>query len=175
MLSDEATAIPHLGPPHQWPSCVRKAGLLPLQLAQGVDRGLLDEFLSRLYSMYLAVRVARMAASCRDEAGHGDSIFLDQPRPRPRNPYPWDDFVGPLPGDTVRNQPRLRPGAPPGWRWPHDFVQDLVTWARALAWMPGPAEVSWAELALDYEAFVGWALLASLDHQLRGTRLPLGE
>ena len=39
--------------------------------------------------------------------------------------------------------------------------------------MPGPAEVSWAEL--DYEAFVGRALPASPDHRLRGTRLPLGE
>ena len=35
-------------------------------------------------------------------------------------------------------------------------------------------EVSWAELAVDYEAFVGRALPASLDHRLRGTRLPLG-
>ena len=35
--------------------------------------------------------------------------------------------------------------------------------------------MSWAELALDYEAFVGRALPASPDHRLRGTRLPLGE
>ena len=41
--------------------------------------------------------------------------------------------------------------------------------------MPEPAKVSWAELALDYEAFVGRALPASLDYRLRGTRLPLGE
>ena len=41
--------------------------------------------------------------------------------------------------------------------------------------MPGPAEVSWVELVPDYEAFVGRALPASLDHRLRGTRLPLGE
>ena len=41
--------------------------------------------------------------------------------------------------------------------------------------MPGPAEVSWAELVLDYEAFVGRALPASPDHRLRGTRLPHGE
>ena len=39
-LSDAAEAIPHLGPPDQWPSCLRKAGLSPLRLAQGVDRGL---------------------------------------------------------------------------------------------------------------------------------------
>ena len=41
--------------------------------------------------------------------------------------------------------------------------------------MPGSAEVPWAELALDYEAYVGRALPASPDHRLRGTRLPLGE
>ena len=174
-LSDAAGAIPNLGPPDQWPSCLRKAGLFPLRLAQGTDRGLLDEFLYRLYGMYLAVLAARMAASQGGQPGHGDSLFPDQPRLRPRNPYPWDDFIGPLPGDTVRHQPRLRPGTPPDWRWPRDFIHNLVRWARALAWMPGPEEVSWAELALDYEAFVGRALPASPDHWLRGTRLPLGE
>ena len=171
-LSDTATAIPHLGPPDQWPSCLRKAGLFPLRLAQGVDRGLMDEFVYRLYGMYLAVLAGRIAASQGDQPGHGDSLFPDQPRPRPRNPYPWDDFVGPLPGDTIRHQPRLQPGTSPGWPWPHDFIEHLVRWARALAWMP---EVSWAELALDYEAFVGRAHPASPDHRLRGTGLPLGE
>ena len=48
-----------------------------------------------------------------NQPGHGDSLFPDQPRLRPRNPYPWDDFVGPLPGDTIRHQPRLQPGTPP--------------------------------------------------------------
>ena len=41
--------------------------------------------------------------------------------------------------------------------------------------MPGPAELSWAELALDYEALTGKALPASPDQRLRGARLPLGE
>ena len=76
-LSDAATAISHLGPPDQWPSCLRKAGLFPLRLAQGVDRGLLDEFLYRLYGMYLAVLAACMAASQGDQPGHGDSLFPD--------------------------------------------------------------------------------------------------
>ena len=140
-----------------------------------MDRDLLDEFLYRLYCMYLAVLAARMAAGAGDQPVHGDSLFPEQPRPRPRNPYLWDAFVGPIPGDAVRHQPRMRPGVPPDWRWPQDFIHDLVRWARALAWAPGPAEVSWAELALDYEAFVGRALPASPDHRLRGTRLPLEE
>ena len=106
---------------------------------------------------------------------NGDSLFPVQPRPRLGNPYPWDDFVAPLPWDIIRHPPRLRPGTPPGWRWPQDFIHDFVRWARALAWMPGPAEVSRAKLALDYEVSVGRALLASPDHRLRGTHLPLGE
>ena len=51
----------------------------------------------------------------------------------------------------------------------------MVLWARALACGPGQAEVSWAKLAMDYEAFVGKALPASPDHRLQGMRLPLGE
>ena len=41
--------------------------------------------------------------------------------------------------------------------------------------MPGSAEVSRAQLALNYEAYVGRALPASPVHRLRGTRLPPGE
>ena len=40
---------------------------------------------------------------------------------------------------------------------------------------PGMGAGPRAELALDYEAFIGRALPASLHHQLRGTCLPLGE
>ena len=104
-----------------------------------------------------------------------DSLFPEQPRPRPRNPFPRDAFVGPIPGDAVRHQPRLQPGVPPDCRGPQDLILDLVRWAQPPAWPPGPAEVSWAELALDYEAFVGRALPATPDHRLRGTRLPLGQ
>ena len=174
-LTDAAEAIPTLGPPDRWPSCLRKADLFPLRLAQGVHRELLDGLLYRLYGIYLAVLAARMAACQGDQPGHGDSLFPEPPRPRPRNPFPWDAFVGPQPGNAVRHQPRLQPGVPADWRWPRDFIHDLVRWARVLAWMPEPAEVSWAELTLDYKAYVGRALPAYPDHRLRGTRLPLGQ
>ena len=35
--------------------------------------------------------------------------------------------------------------------------------------------MSWAELVLDFEIFVGRALRVSPHHKLRGARLPLGE
>ena len=117
-LSDAATAIPHLGPLDQWPSCLRKAGLFPLRLAQGVDRGLLAEFLYRLYGMYLAVLVARMAASHGDQPGHGDSLFLDPPRPRPRTPTPGTTSSAPYRGTRSANShgsgrgPRQAGGGP---------------------------------------------------------------
>ena len=76
-LNDAATAIPQLGLPDQWPACLRKAGLFPLRLAQGMDRGLLDGFLYHLCGMYLAVLAARVVASREDQAGHGDSLFPD--------------------------------------------------------------------------------------------------
>ena len=63
----------------------------------------------------------------------------------------------------VRNQPRLWLGTPPGWLWPQGFIHELVSRAMALAGMPGLAEVYWAELAPDYEAFEGRALPASPD------------
>ena len=106
----------------------------------------LDESLYRRYGMYLAV----LAASTGVQPGHSDSLFPDQPRPRPRDPYPWDACVVPIPEDAVRHHPRLQPGVPADWRLPQDFIHDLVRWVRVLAWMPGPAEVSWAELACHW-------------------------
>ena len=65
-----------------------ESGPFPPPAGQGVDRDLLDEHLYPLNGMYLAVFAARMAASAGDQPGHGDSLFPEQPRPRPRDPYP---------------------------------------------------------------------------------------
>ena len=64
---------------------------------------------------------------------------------------------------------------PPGRRLAQEFVNDLLRWFRALSWSPELGEVSWVELALDYEAFTARALPAAPCHRLHGTRLPLGE
>ena len=87
-LRDVAASLPQLGPPHQWRACLRRVGLFPLRLSQGVERALLDDFLYRLYGMYLAVLAACMAAGHGDPAGHGDSLDPDQQRLRPRRPFP---------------------------------------------------------------------------------------
>ena len=62
---------------------MRAGGLFPLRLAHGVELELLDEFLYHLYSMYLAVLDARMAADRGDQAGHGDPLFPAAAAPQP--------------------------------------------------------------------------------------------
>ena len=167
--------LPQPGPAVPVALLPAERGPFPLPAGKGGGPGALERLPLPLVWHVLGVLAARMAASAGDQPGHGDSVFPEQPRPRPRNPYPWDAFVGPIPGDAVCHQPPLQPGVPADRRWPQDFIHDLVRWGRAPAWVPGPAEVSWAELALDYEAFVGRATPASPDHRLRGTRLPLGD
>ena len=90
-------------------------------------------------------------------------------------PQPLGRLCRPLAGGHDPPPATALAGPLPGWRWPQDFMEALVRWARVLAWVPGLAEVSWAELALDYEAFVGRALPSFPDHQLRRMRLLLGE
>ena len=164
-----------LGPPTGWPACLRRAGLLPLALSAGADRWQVDEFLYRLYGMYLAVLAARYAHTRSGEQGQGEALFPRRPAPGGRGGYPWQDLSGPLPQLPAAPAMRLRPGVPPGWPWEPAFAQDLVRWAAALRWQDGPGDVTWAELALDCETFLGRALPASPHHRLRGMRLPLGE
>ena len=173
-LNDAAGAIPNLGPPDRWPSCL-EGRPFPPPAGTGGGPGPPRRVLVLPIWHVLGGPRCPYGSQPGGPTGPRRLPLSGAAGPRPHDPYPWDDFAGPLPGDTVRPQPRLQPGVPPDWRWPHDFVHDLVRWARALAWMPGPAKVSWAELALDYEVFLGRALPPSPDHRLRGTRLPLRE
>ena len=132
------------------------------------------EFLYRLYGMYLAVIAARYAHTRLGEEGQGEALFPRRPAPGGRGGYPWQDLSGPLQLPAVPAM-RLRPGIPPGWPWEPAFAQDLVRWAAALRWQDGPGDVTWVELALDCETFLGRAPPASPHHQLWGMRLPLGE
>ena len=68
-----------------------------------------------------------------------------------------------------------RPGIPPGWLWEPAFSHHWARGVGALAWRPGPGAAPRAKLALDFEIHVGRVLPASPHHQLRGTRVPLGE
>ena len=88
---------PAVGPPTGWPACLRRAGLLALALSAGADRRQVDEFLYRLYGMYLAVLAARCAHTRSGEQGQGEALFPRRPAPGGKGGYPWQDFSGPVP------------------------------------------------------------------------------
>ena len=154
-LLDATAALPQPGLPDQWPSCLRRAGLFPLRLAQGVERALTDEFLYRLYRMCLAVLAAYMAAGLGDQAGYGNSLFPDHLRPLPRT-LPLGRFCRPPPGGCGPQPFAPSARGPATLAVASRFCLGLGPMGRAVVWMPGPAEVSWAELA--FRAFVGRVL-----------------
>ena len=125
--------------------------------------------------MYLTV--AECMAACHDgQDGLGCGHFSRVPQPGDCNRYPWADLCGPLRRFPRAPAPRMRPGMPAGCPgWEPAFAHDFIRWEGALARHPGLRDVSWAEVALDNEAFIGWALPMSRHHNLGGMRLPLGE
>ena len=95
------------------------------------------------------------------------------PRPGRGCTYPWQELVGPLLRPGRGPQLRLAPGFPRRWKWDQQLAADLVSWASMLRWREG--EVSYAELAMEFEATSGWALPACPEHALRMTVFPLHE
>ena len=125
--------------------------------------------------MYLGVLAARYAHTRSGEQGQGDAFFPRGPAPGGKGGDPWQDLSSPLPQLPAVPAMLPRPGVPPGWSWEPAFGRDLVRWTAALRWQDGQGVVTWAELVLDCEKFLGRALQASPHHQLRGMLLPLGE
>ena len=132
----------------------------------------MDEFVCRLFGLALSVLMARMRAEeAASDRGHVGLLFPDMPRPGRGRTYPWQELVGPLPRPGCGPQLRLAPGLPRGWKWDQQQATDLVAWASMLRWCEG--EVSYAELAMDFEATSGRALPARPEHALRMAVLPL--
>ena len=134
-------------------------GRVPVQAVRDVPRGACGH-----------IRLHLLGAQ-----GQGEALSPRRPAPGGRGGYPWQDLSGPLPQLPAVPAMRLRPRIPPGWPWEPACGQDLACRATALRWQGGAGHVTWVELALDCETFLGWALPASPHHQLRGMRVPLGE
>ena len=66
-------------------------------------------------------------------------------------------------------------GLPPQWPWEATFLHALLRWAGALLWLPRQGQVTYAELALDFEEHAGRALPAAAGHRLAGPVPPLRE
>ena len=176
-----ARPLPTLAVPSAWPACLRSAGLLPLALVPDSDAlQLAKDLLYRLYGMFLAVLAARKTAlDAAQQRGDQRSTVFGPARgraPDARAAYPWHQLgAGPLPRPPARPPLDAPAGLPPQWPWEATFLHALLRWAGALLWLPGQGQVTYAELALDFEEHAGRALPAAPGHRLAGRVLPLRE
>ena len=132
----------------------------------------------RMYGMYLVLLSARMGpeVAARQDAGAGASVFaiVRKRPPDARRGYPWRQLgAGPHPPAPPTALLALRAGPPPGWPWEESFAMALPPWTSRLRWLSGQGQVTYVELALDFEAHAEQALPAPSDHRLRGVTLPL--
>ena len=150
-----------------WPTCLRICGLMPEQLSHGIPKGQVHDFMYGFHSMVLQILRAR--------AHREDVQLFDQPRTKQGRGYPFWQFIGPLPRPEHREKLRIRQPTAQEWRWDSDFRDDLLRWVYELVWIPGKGQVSFMEVAMDFECFVARTLPASPQAVYRASALPLPE
>ena len=181
LVEAAARPLPTLAVPSAWPAYLRSAGLLPLALVPDNDAlQLAKDLLYRLYGMFLAVLAARKTAldAAQQRGDHRSTVFgpARGRAPDTRAAYPWHQLgAGPLPMPPARPPLDAPEALPPHGPWEATFLHALLRWAGALLWLPGQGQVTYVELALDFEEHAGRALPAAPGHKLVGRVLPLRE
>ena len=131
----------------------------------------MGQLLYRLYGMYLAVLLARCAMEALRLGGDAASTVFGLARgrgPDSRQGYGWEQLVdGPLRPAPAQEPLQLLQGSLAGWPWERGFAEALVRWASALQWVPGLGQVTYPELALDFESHSNRALPAKPGHRGR--------
>ena len=116
-------------------------------------------FAMKLHEMFLGVLRDRKGAD--NEAG---CLFPTSHRKEPRNTYPWHLLQLPQP-QGVPTVPPVLGAMPREWRWGPDLLPMVIRWTTELQWLKMPPaerrrpqahwQVSYMELALDFEAYAG--------------------
>ena len=90
--------------------------------------------------------------------------------------YLYDELVGPLPKPNVADLLMVWDPPRSQWKWEFGFEEDLICWLRVLQWKPaGEGQVTFVELALDFEAHTGRALPATPFAVLKAEVISLHE
>ena len=136
-------------------------------------------FAMKLHEMFLGVLRDRKGAD--DEAG---SLFPTNHRKEPRNTYPWHLLQLPQPRG-VPTAPPVLGAIPREWQWGPDLPPMVIRWTTELQWLKMPPaerrrplahwQVSYMELALDFEAYAGRQLPPAQQSRFVGGEMPLQE
>ena len=81
--------------------------------------------------------------------------------------YPFGELCGPKPQPDVGAMFTINDILPYKWRWEPAFRDALLSWLRELQWEPGLGQVTFVELALDFQAHAGRAMPASPGAELQ--------
>ena len=106
------------------------------------DREVVFDFACRLYGMFLVVLSARLLRESLTKTARGGACS-----PITRSSGSWAHF----PGHRRSRQSRLSRGLP--WGWLVELRNDLLRWTGCLQWCQQPGEVSFAQIALDFEEY----------------------
>ena len=150
-----------------WPTCLRVCGLMPDHLSHSIPKDLVCDFMYDFHSMVLRI--------LRTRAQREDVQLFDQPKPKQGRGYPFWQLMGPLPQPEHREELQIRQPTTQEWRWDSDFRDDLIKWVNALVWILGKGQVSFMELAMDFECFAARTLPASPQAVYRASALPPPE
>ena len=131
----------------EWPPCITQACIPPEWLETEVVGRAREEGENTLIELlplqYVSVLMMRRQHEIRQ-------TWMQTSKNESRT-YPFDQLVGPLPRKlptttTFRELTRSQ------WKWPDRFRLNLIEWLNALQWIDAPGQVTFLELALDFEA-----------------------
>ena len=140
------------------------------------DQNPLEQFVHQLHCMFLAVMRARKQ---RDE--EESLLFPVEQRKAPQEQYPWHQLQPPLPRPTKTCLPAMGQ-LPRDWKWGPDFQPAVLRWLSELQWLPrddslpeAHRQVSFLELALDFESYTGRPLPPTPQTRFKGGEMSLQE
>ena len=132
------------------------------------DQNPLEQFVHHLHCMFLAVMRARKQ---RDE--EECLLFPVEQRKAPHEQYPWH-HQPPFPRPTKTHLPAMGQ-LPRDWKWGPDFQPAILRWLSELQWLPrddslpeAHRQVSFLELALDFESYTGRPLPPTPQTRFKG-------
>ena len=140
------------------------------------DQNPLEQFVHQLHCMFLAVMRARKQ---RDE--EESLLFPVEQRKAPQEQYPWHQLQSPFPQPTKTCLPAMGQ-LPRDWKWGPDFQPAVLRWLSELQWLPredslpeAHRQVSFPELALDFESYTGRPLPPTPQTRFKGGETSLQE
>ena len=140
------------------------------------DQNPLEHFVHQLHCMFLAVMRARKQ---RDE--EESLLFPAEQRNTPQEQYPWHQLNPFFPRPTKTGLPAVGQ-LPRDWKWGPDFQPAVLRWLSELQWLPrddslpeAHRQVSFLELALDFESYTGRPLPPTPQTRFKGGEMSLQE